>query len=141
MTFLRDRGKGVSGLKADLLKRAKLFQNDPVITSRAEPCDVSSDLIQKRSIFSDDSVTWQDVGTLDHNRIPSNFNLDAVSQYLTEIFLEVEDDIVSSGTSKPAVKGRQMYASGKVILCETAEFQNKLLFRAMVDASMKKLVR
>ena len=138
VSFLRERGKAVGGLKADLLRRAKLFQHDPVLTVQQE---TDRDEVQRRKIFSDDSVLWHAISQEETLSIPADFNIDILSSYLTEVFLELEDDLVSCGTAKPAVKGRQLYVSGKVLLCEHAKFDGKTLFRAMMDASMRNTCR
>ncbi len=89
VTFLRDRGKPVSGLKAELLQRARLFKDDPILSkaTNAELSETFSNLTKKRSVFTEESITWQDVSSLDPGKIASDFNIDIINIYLTELFL------------------------------------------------------
>jgi hypothetical protein len=69
--------------------------------------------------------------------VPEEFDLTIINQYLTSMIFEEGDEFVPSGTEKPAKRGRLLYLSDKIQLCQSAEIADKILFRANVEASMR----
>jgi hypothetical protein len=73
--------------------------------------------------------------------------MDSIVSYLSSftVFLsaaaESDDETADAGTKKPVAKGRKMYRSEKISLCEVSDTPTEtgtLLFRANVEASMRK---
>ncbi len=129
--FLRARGKRCSGKKADLVALVKLFKDDPLLSV---PEDDSPQNVE----FPE---TWIDVKSLRKQEVPPDFNIDVLNRFLTTQFLEVDGETISSGTEKPAVKGRQLYASEKIQFCEYAQERGLIHFRCNMTASMRNVFR
>ena len=142
--YLRLRGKPVSGSKSELLQRVLLFRDAPVHDhgNHDSPDDV-------HDIFSSVSHQWRDVTSTLSSEIPSQFSITIITDFLSSFLAsnasiyrddsEDEEDIaVDIGTKKPVVKGRLMYLSEKVHLAQFTKSGTNLLFRAHVEASMKK---
>jgi hypothetical protein len=50
--------------------------------------------------------------------VPEEFDLTIINQYLTSMIFEEGDEFVPSGTEKPAKRGRLLYLSDKIQLCQ-----------------------
>jgi hypothetical protein len=144
-TFLRSKNQPVSGNKPHLLGLAKLYAQDfddqfnpnPEALSKCE-----ATYITKRKIFDDPQIlSWINIET-QKAPVPKDFNIDFINEFLTSTtfrFGEFDDEeVISSGTEKPAKKGRLMYSSSKIQLCEFAILPDLVLFRCVMEASYKK---
>ncbi len=137
--FLRLRGKRCSGRKSELLALAKLFKDDPVL-----PTATSSRSLKTpgtNTIFAKGTLDWHDITSLKSGDVPENFNIEVLTAFLTSQFLDVDGESIHSGTEKPAVKGRQLYASKKIQLCEYSVDDSLVLFRCNMAASMRNMFR
>ena len=134
-----------------------------------------SGVSSESSAFQAESLGWQELTPGTKVTIPKQFSIATVTEYLTTLpvslvaatSLHDDDEQVDAGTSKPTVKGRQMYVSKRLTLVEYAEatfvtigqseeegaaaaneptdqpmsIQNLLYFRGNCYASMRKMVR
>jgi hypothetical protein len=71
--------------------------------------------------------------------------MDTIVSYLSSITIsllaavESDDETADAGTMKPVAKGRKMYRSEKISLCEVAVTSSgALLFRSNCEASLRK---
>ena len=139
--FLRSRGKSVVGLKQQLISRAELFFDEPVLTQDSnedsEPT-VNAGLVP----FEHPDLKWMSLEDLGRNEIPDSFDISTITQYLCEDVVDfrgqqdgIETDV---GTKKPAVKGRQMYLSEKLFHVDFAKHDRVIFFRGKCEASLKK---
>ena len=74
--------------------------------------------------------------------VPEGFSHLKIMRYLGSLTIsvdEIDGDVIhhDCSTVKPARKGREMYCLGKVQLCEFAQYDDLLLFRFTVLASLK----
>lgn len=145
--FLKERGKKCSGDKKALLRLALIYADEPIQPEGEEEvlaADVHA-LEQKRQVFSE-NVTWQKLEKGQLPQVPRRYTIKKIYAFLGA--LSVITDVTSGekvvtdcSTDKPAVKGRQMYRSRKIRLMKHAQFENKSLFRADIQASFKKECR
>jgi hypothetical protein len=142
---LKSIGKKCTGKnKADLLRLALVYNKSPesdISQVRFSTKYDEKNLEDERKIFVATSNVWSDISRIGDGAIPSGFGHLILNSYLTEIMYKLDGDAqpISSGTLKPAVKGRHLYLSSKIQMCETfLTAYGLLLFRAMMDASMKK---
>ena len=132
----------VTGNKKELSDRLKALVNREIVNP-AQNFDlnlshISADFEEKRKLFDLTELLWSsDVSAA---QIPSNFNLGTINSFLTSITVVYNDEELAAGTEKPAVKGRKMYASSKIQLCEFSQKDSFLLFRCNMEASMKSSV-
>ncbi len=134
--FLKARGKRSTGNKAELIRLAKLFADDDVINQQVENETITT------NIFNEPSLHWVDIAALHSRDFPADFDIDKVNEYLTTGLYNFDDEMIECGTIKPTVKGRKLYASGKVQLCECAQDEEtNILFRSTIEASMKSAFR
>ena len=139
--FLRERGKPVGGNKDVLVKRVQLFWNDSVVASlnhgAVDP--VETDLEVQRKVF-DNHATYVDV-TKEKVKVPSGYDLEKIFKFLTVLMVSADpsgSEKIDCGTEKPTKKGREMYLSPKITLCEYGFDGNLHLFRANMMASYKR---
>ena len=139
--FLRGKGARLAGNKAELLKRAHLYDKKSDVPNISSKPDVPEASL--RGIFEDPTIVWTDVAEMKDNTIPQGFDISVINSFLAEVFYDVdEEEAIQTGTVKIPVKGRQMYVSEKIHLCQYGQLGNDVLaFRANVEASMKKLTR
>ena len=135
-TFLRQRGKRCTGNKAELVRLAKLFKSDLLVSSHGVSTSMSV-----QDLFENCDLEWQDVSSLQQKDVPESFNIEEVNKYLTSGTYEYKGETIESGTGKPSVKGRHLYASGKVQLAEFTISGSSLLLRCTTEASMKSTFR
>jgi hypothetical protein len=139
--FLRQRGRQLTGNKATLIGLVKLYSAEHAdirIIDEAQECSkvLEKKLDDHRKLFDVSSLVWKDVQEIKTSDIPSDFDSLKINKFLTTLVLHVGDDIIDAGTQKPAKKGRRMYSSKKIQLCEFATNTTQLLFRATMEASM-----
>lgn len=144
--FLKDRGKRSAGTKSELLKLAKYFKNDPVISSITNPSfdRDEADLNALRKIF-DQAYPWEDVQCAKNTKIPKSFSDETISKFLNSVTVTTDPatglvEVMDYSTSKPRSKGRLLYSSEKVQVCQTTTTSEFILFRCTMSASMKKTV-
>ena len=140
VAFLKARCLPSTGNKEHLLKLARLYANRPEVISDPEVTFKDSNLLP-----SDTVKEWY--GVISGGKkapIPSGFTLETITTYLSvqssvlSFNNEDEDEIVDTGTLKPVVKGRRLYQSNFVRMCEYGISSRKnLVFRANIWASMK----
>ena len=119
LEFLKSRGvkQNKSAKRSVILSVAKLVATRPVIT-------VSPD--ENLPLQSESDLSWKDAAS-EVPTIPAGFTLETITQYLREIPCKLswqgedEELEVISGTDKPVIKGRRMYASMKLQMAEWAE--------------------
>jgi hypothetical protein len=153
--FLQARQKKTTGNKASLVRLALLYENDPVV----QPPQASPP--PKENVFLDTSPQWHQVSSSNSQsafKLPL-LEITTIASYLTKMTMPVEssmntrfspghhsfeqedlDEEVECGTRKPVVKGRQLYLSEKIFFLEEASGSRGTLFRANVEASMKKKI-
>jgi hypothetical protein len=145
--FLQARNRKASGNKAQLLERALLYVDEDEVSSNLTPAEVL--LNEKRKIFEDSKIQWSNVISPAKIKLPDGF-ADAFDRNVINTFLTSttycfgstgEEEAVSSGTAKPARKGRQLYASNKIQFCEVGNSDGMILFRCTMAASLKKEFR
>ena len=101
-------------------------------------------LEEERKAFDNPQLKWKDVMNSGASvKIPSGFTMDVIFTFLSMVFVSANDldlrdlnENLNVGTEKPTVKGRQMYSSERVTLCEFVNQENNIFFRANVSASM-----
>ena len=160
--FLNARGVRVSGNRKELLHRAELYFDAPVIrtggaSARGASARVASaggasagiSLPSDKSIFEDASLGdgWKELTPQTKVTIPKEFSIAVLTDYLTKLPVSLgaaaagDDEEVNAGTGKPVVKGRQMYVSKRLTLVEYTTSTTHIFFRANCDASMRNMVR
>jgi hypothetical protein len=139
VSFLREKEKRCSGSKQDLLDLARIYVKSNTKTTVLISKKDEKKFEEERDIFFNPSKDYSDVANMP-KLIPSGFNIDVIHSFLTEVLyqLDGEDEATPSGTAKPAIKGRHMYASSKAQFCEYHYDGSNLLFRATIEASMEK---
>ena len=144
--YLRRYPAPVSGSKSTLVSRASAFFNargspDVEEKERAEAESVSlselEKLEEKRKVFKLVG-DWKSISLANFKRnlIPSGFDNDVISSYLTTETFHFDEEEISSGTFKPSRKGKDMYLCRKIQHCEYLIHEQKIIFRANVQASM-----
>jgi hypothetical protein len=133
--FLKARNLKTTGNKPQLLAIAKFYEEE--LDCDALSTDEAA-LTKKREIFMDckDWVNFQNkkVG------FPKGFEREVINKFLTSTeYLHGDNaEVVSSGTVKPAKKGRLLYSSEKIQSCEVGQHNGCILFRCVMEASLKK---
>ena len=145
--FLKKRGKKCTGVKEELLKLAHLFVDAQVLENDGKVlADTFDQLKKKREIFTNNVIAWNRLPREKIPHIPPGFSNNKIESFLGSLSVVTssstgEQVVTDFNTVKPAKKGRQMYASSKIQLVETAEHEQKFLSRATVEASMRTLFR
>ena len=169
--FLKARGVGIShGNKAQLQQLARLYFSSPILrvsgtgtteggasggaaasaggsagTGRVPRRSVRGLIAGESSVFEDSSRDWQELTPSSKLSVPGGFTVMEITRYLTDIQVSLlygdDEEVVGAGTTKPAVKGRQMYVSQRLTKVDTAASPTHLYFRGNCQASMKKLAR
>ena len=103
------------------------------------------------SRFQDESLGWQELEPDSSITVPKDFDIEKIHSFLssvqvsllydTSVTCDEEEESIDVGTSKPSVKGRQMYVSQRLTFVEYALTPTHLYLRANCEASMKKLAR
>ena len=144
--FLKENGLSTEGNKEALIQRAKSFASKKHELNTEHIPNSLDNLAQvldsKRKLF-DEAHVYKDISALDQNEIPQNFDLSIIEKFLTEWALFVEEEVVANLSQKPARKGRGLYNSLKIQIVEFShdDILDLILFRATMDASMKKELR
>jgi hypothetical protein len=136
--FLRKRGKPHSGNKECLIHMALTFALDPEVQDfLTNPSLDAISLVEQRKFFDKAENQWNDVETITSKDIPPEFCYEVFHAFLTEASYAIgDDDPIPCGTQKPVTKGRQIYNSSKIQLCEVSNSASCILFRATIEASM-----
>jgi hypothetical protein len=96
---------------------------------------------------ADPNLAFIDLSRERGPKIPTGFAIDKIVSYLTSVSVSLslsrgdssDDECADAGTKKPAVKGRRMYNSEKLGMCEAAiKSDGSLVFRANCDASLRR---
>ena len=139
--FLRTRGKKCSGNRQELLRLCNLYKNEKVVDLR--PSALEEDLNDQRRCFDDTNLEWKDVlGS--KISVSTSFSIDKINTFLTKSLIMAGSNTINTdaGTLKPAKKGRMLYCSEKVQLCQvSSSMAGYLLFRCQMEASMKNKLR
>ena len=114
----------------------------PYTEQQPLPLNITEEsLSEERKVFDDAKLRWKNVCE-EPARVPKGFNIDSIFAYLTMVYVSANDlelrelnENIQVGTKKPTIKGREMYNSDRITLCEFASFGKSLLFRANVSAS------
>ena len=138
-TFLRIRGKPVSGNKPQLFSRVLLYldttaQRDPVPDDERGENELSA-------LRENQNLNWQNVVDLSKSDIPEPFSISTITNYLSSLFSndcfgddsDDNENPVNAGTKKPVVKGRLMYLSDKIHLAQFCLSNGSVIFRAEVE--------
>ena len=142
--FLQLRNKATSGNKPELFQRVLLYRN---LTVDKQPGEYRQNAAEDVDIFLDSVRSWNSISSCSQADIPIKFTISSIVNFLSSflspdswILPDDSDDEngVDTGTKKPVVKGRLMYMSEKVHLAQFCSLDSHLLFRAEVEASMKK---
>ena len=147
VAFLKKYPAKTSGNKPILIQRAKDYFATKGPPIEKEECDtVNSDpeilqnLEKKRKIFTNDKLKWLDIASFPKGTIPK-IEDEVIATFFTNCEFQFGEEIIESGTKKPTTKGRDMYLSPKIQLCEFAKSKNTVLFRCTIGASMKQEFR
>ena len=146
--YLRRYQARVGGNKADLVKRATDYYNahgspdvqeeERAAIDRVNKSEIEK-LEEKRAVFKRKG-NWLAISQTNFQRtlIPSGFDGDVISSFLTTESFHYDDEEIESGTFKPSRKGKDMYLCKKVQHCEYLQLQREkmIVFRANVQASM-----
>ena len=97
--------------------------------------------IEVRKIFSDKRLSWKDISELPASSITKEMEDETIASFLTNYDFSFGEELIDCGTQKPAKKGKQLYLSEKIQLCEFSKDQSQLLFRCTMSASMKSTFR
>jgi hypothetical protein len=132
--FLKARNLKTTGNKPKLLEMAIFYQEEL-------DCDalstVEDALTKKREIFTNckEWVNFQNKKV----ELPNGFEREVINKYLTSTeYLHGDNaEVVSSGTVKPAKKGRLLYSSEKIQSCEVGQHNGCILFRCVMEASLR----
>ena len=141
-SFLKDNYEAkATGKKEELRQRAFLYWSiKKSVDAKKKVNDKNSELLSKleeeREIFDKKSLTWNDISTFPKSLIPLVKD-DVISNFLTKCHYSFGDELINCGTEKPTEKGKLMYFSGKIQLCQFSQDGETLLFRANMEASMK----
>ena len=145
-SFLRRYPAKVGGNKAELVKRATEYyeargspdehEEERAQIDRVEKSEIEK-LEEKRKVFTIKG-NWKAISitSFKRNLIPSGFDSDVISSFLTTEIFHYDNEEIESGTFKPSRKGKDMYMSRKIQHCEFLLHQNMIIFRANVQASM-----
>ena len=142
VAFLKKYSAKTSGNKPELIKRARDYfatKGPPPDNNNSEP-EILQTLQQKRKIFSSDKLTWSDISALPHGSLPK-IEDESIASFFTNCDYQFGEEVIQSGTKKPTTKGRSMYLSPKIQLCEFAKGNKTILFRCTIGASMKQEFR
>jgi hypothetical protein len=139
--FLKARGVRCTGKKEELLKLCRLYFDRPVLQADGTEQDVPAPPTYLNSL------TFTDLSKEKGPKIPASFAIDKIVTYLSTMTASLscvdssDDESADAGTKKPVVKGRRMYNSEKLGMCESAVQSNgAILFRANCDASLRRQV-
>jgi hypothetical protein len=141
--YLKSKNLTTSGNKPALLRLACHYAVDfEDVNPNPEALSSSEEhLIEKRKVFDDVRVSWVNI-TKKKATVPIGFSVDVINEYLTSTLYRYgqfeEEETISSGTEKPAKKGRHMYSSYKIQLCESGTFNSLVMFRCTMEASLKR---
>ena len=137
---LRKFNAKTSGIKDDLIKRLKneilRAKNVPMLPSLKLE-NISEELQENRKIFDKSELSWKYDLSLMYKKISPGFNLEKIAKFLSSLKVIEGDEEVEIGTDRPAVKGREMYKSLKIHLCQFAKDADTILFRANMETSMR----
>ena len=136
--FLRARGKKCSGSKTELIRLCNLFKDEKVLDSN--PSALEKDLVEQRKCFDEQGLDWQDISR-SMVKVSGNFSLETINAFLTKSVLLTGGDNMDVGTQKPARKGRLLYLSEKIQLCQVSSSNESIFFRCQMEASMKNKLR
>ena len=134
--FLKQVGQPTSGSKSDLLRLARLHQDQGVVQSINSSAVLYSSLQEARRVFDETGLVWKDISA-SKAKIPKTFTSASINRYLTVTELDSEHESIDVGTAKPSVRGRKLYSAYKFQVCEVVNRGDLLLFRATTEASMK----
>jgi hypothetical protein len=133
--FLKARNLKTTGNKPKLLDLAILYKDE--LDCDALSFDEAA-LTTKREIFT----VCKDWVNFQNNKVdvPKEFEREVINKFLTSTeYLHGDNaEVVSSGTVKPAKKGRLLYSSEKIQSCEVGQHNGCILFRCIMEASLKK---
>ena len=97
------------------------------------------------SASTDSALTFVDLSKEKGPKISSAFAIDKIVTYLSTMTASLpcadssDDECADVGTKKPVVKGRRMYNSEKLGMCEGAvQSDCSILYRANCDASLRR---
>ena len=128
----------ISGLKSDLLERAKHYYETKGLPDKKEENGITlNKLVEERKIISDKRLSWKDISELPVGIIKKELEDETISSFLTDYEFLFGEELIDCGTQKPAKKGKQLYLSDKIHLCEFSKTESHLLFRCTMSASMK----
>ena len=141
--FLRKYPAKTTGNKAELIQRAIDYfetKGPPKEKTDSEPENILQNLEKKRKIFSNGKLKWSDISDLPKGLLPK-IEDELIASFFTNCEFQFGDNIIESGTKKPSTKGKDLYLSPKIQLCEFAKGKNTVLFRCTIGASMKQEFR
>ena len=143
VAFLKKYPAKTSGNKPELIQRAKDYFATKGPPKEKEECEaeksdpeILQNLQKKRKIFDNGKLTWLDISVFPKGLIPK-IDDEVIASYFTNCDFQFGTEVVESGTKKPTTKGRDLYLSPKVQLCEFAKGKKTVLFRCTIGASMK----
>ena len=145
---LRSYGAKITGNKPELADRLKDYVKREIDFPSNDDLDIdfeteSVTLEHRRKIFDRRDLVWSN--EMSTKIVPDGFDLQKITNFLTNRFFQSGDKTTNLGTTKPAVKGRQSYLSGRVQHWEHSKTNdndnNYVLFRANITASMRNIVR
>ena len=132
----------ISGLKPELVERAKHYYATKGLPGKIEENGITlNELVRQRKIFSDKRLSWKDISELPASSMKKELEDETIASFLTNYEFSFGEELIDCGTQKPAKKGKQLYLSEKIHLCEFAKGQSQLLFRCTMSASMKSTFR
>ena len=135
--FLKSRGLKSTGLKNELQRLVRIYKSEILPDTSTNDIE-ESELKRQRMIFDSD-FSWTKIEKLKKSQIPEEFDYFQIHTFLTQqLTNDHENDL---GTEKPAEKGRHMYRSNLVNLCEFVfSSRNILLVRGEIQASMERKI-
>ena len=132
----------ISGLKPELLLRAKHYYETKGPPENKEENGIAlNKLVEQRKIFSDKSLTWKDISELPAGSIQKELEDEAIGSFLTNYDFLFGEELIDCSTQKPGKKGKHLYLSEKIQMCEFSKTDSHLLFRCTMSASMKSTFR
>ena len=136
--FLKGHSAKTTGLKPDLIERATNYYKTKGFPEKKKNKYLNSakQLGVERKVFDNSNLVWKDISELPRNSI-KELEDDNISMFLTNYDFQFGDHEMDCGTQKPAKKGKVLYLSEKVHLCEYSTDKDLYLFRCNMMASMK----
>ena len=139
--FLRIRGKKCSGNRSELIRLCNLFKDSCVLDT--SPSALEKDLTEQRKRFDDPKLTWRDI-LASKVSVSTGFSVQTIDAFLTRSLIITGNNNIAAdaGTLKPARKGRMLYSSEKVQLCQVSNNSaSSLFFRCQMEASLRDKLR